>query len=305
MAELMLEHKDPTRLNKQTLPTKKFWNWDIHYACNYRCSYCFLAGKWDVAAKENRYPGVKRWKEVWDRIYKKYGSCHIHFSGGEPFTYPDFLELIAFLSEKHTLEFSTNLSFDVIAFIEKINPLKVKLGASFHPEFVVFEEFLEKALRLKENGYRIHITFVAYPPQLKEAKVFQAECEKNKIKFAIQPFRGKYKQRFYPDSYAELEKELIKFCGTNLAANEVLFNFHLNKKQVARRLCRMGQMYGKVYASADVYRCCSTGAQKLGNLLDEEDFRLFEEPLSCEIEDCCCWRGMVVGEEENWLRHWK
>lgn len=305
MSELILKSKDPVLYDNKMSDQKRFWNWDIHYACNYRCPYCFLAGKWDTAAKENRYPGIKKWKEVWDKIYRRYGSCHIHFSGGEPFTYPDFLELVVFLSERHTLEFSTNLSFDITGFIEKVDPLKVRLGASFHPEFVAFEEFLGKALRLKENGYQIHITFVAYPQQLNEAKSFQAECKNKEVRFIIQPFRGKYNGQTYPDSYTTLERELIKSCGTNLPANEGLFNFHLNKKQVFRRLCRMGQMYGKIYASADVYRCCSTGAQKLGNLLDEEDFRLSEEPLPCKIEGCCCWRAMIVDEEDRWLEHWK
>lgn len=300
-----MEHKDTVCLNNQTLLGKRFWNWDIHYACNYRCSYCFLAGKWDVAAKENRYPGLEKWKEVWNRIYKEYGSCHIHFSGGEPFTYPDFIELIVFLSEKHTLEFSTNLSFNVKSFIETINPLKVKLGASFHPEFAVFEEFFEKSLRLKENGYQIHISFVAYPPQLKDAKAIKAECEKKKIRFVIQPFRGKYKEQIYPDNYTVSEKELIKSCGGNLATNEGLLSFQLNQKQKKEKLCHMGQMYGKVYASADVYRCCSSQAEKIGNLLDEADFRLFDDPAFCKIENCFCWRRMVVGEEESWSRHWK
>lgn len=305
MPELILKPKDPVLRGDKMLLGGKFWNWDIHYACNYRCSYCFLAGKWDVAAKENRYPGLEKWKEIWDRIYRSYGSCHIHFSGGEPFTYPDFLGLIDFLSEKHTLEFSTNLSFDVKGFMERISPLKVKLGASFHPEFASFGEFLGKSLRLQENGYQIHITFVAYPPQLEAAKSFQAECETKKIKFIIQPFRGKYNGQTYPDSYAASERQLIKSCGGNIVANEALLSFQPNQKQEKEKLCHMGQMYGKIYASADVYRCCSSQAEKLGNLLDDENFRLFEEPKICGKESCICWRRMVVGEEESWLTRWK
>lgn len=281
-----------------------FWNWDIHYACNYRCSYCFLAGKWDAAAKENRYPGIDRWKKVWNRIYEKCGSCHIHFSGGEPFTYPDFLDLIAALLEKHTLEFSTNLSFDISDFIKATDPEKVRLGASFHPQFAAFGEFLEKVLQLKINGYPVHITYVAYPPQLKETQVLKVECEKRNIKLVIQPFRGKYEERVYPDSYSEQEKEILRSCGANLSTSEIQLNFHLKEKQKENKLCHMGHMYGKVYASADVYRCCSTGAEKLGNLLDNEDFSLLNESISCEIKDCLCWRRMVTGEENKWMTLW-
>ena len=56
-----------------------FWDWDIHYSCNYRCSYCFLTEKRERAAQENRYPGTAKWIAVWNRIHEKYGSCHIHF----------------------------------------------------------------------------------------------------------------------------------------------------------------------------------------------------------------------------------
>ena len=281
-----------------------FWNWDIHYACNYRCSYCFLSGKWDIAVKENRYPGINKWIEVWDRVYERYGSCHIHFSGGEPFTYPDFFDFIIYLSEKHTLELSTNLSFNVIPFIEKMDPKRVRLNPSFHPEFAEFGEFLEKASLLRNNGFLVSISFVAHPPQLKEMEAIEARCRQREIPFIVQLFRGEYKGLIYPESYTESEKNLIRFCGGNFPVNRAQVSYHLNKKQKARRFCHMGQMYGKIYAGADVYRCCSTGALKIGNLLDNDNFRLLNEAEPCEIEDCVCWKRMVLGEEDRWVTHW-
>ena len=163
---------------------------------------------------------------------------------------------------------------------------------------------VEKVLQLTINGYPVHITYVAYPPRLKEAEALKVECEKKNIKLVIQPFRGKYGGRVYPDNYSEQEKEILRFCGANLLSSEIQFNFHLKGKQKEKKLCHMGHMYGKIYASADVYRCCSTGAEKLGNLLDNENFSLLDEPMSCEIEDCLCWRRMVVGEEDKWTTLW-
>jgi MoaA/NifB/PqqE/SkfB family radical SAM enzyme len=263
-----------------------------------------LAGKWDIAAKENRYPGINKWIEVWDKIYEKYGSCHIHFSGGEPFIYPDFFILITHLSKKHTLEFSTNLSFDVGSFIEKMDPTRVRLDASFHPEFIGLEKFLEKLSQLKNSGFSVSVSFVAYPPQLKEMEAIEARCKKSGIKLIVQLFRGEYKGRIYPEGYTESERELITSYGRNFPVNRTQLDYHLNKKQKEERLCYMGKMYGKVYASADVYRCCSTGALKIGNLLDDEAFRLLDEPEPCEVEDCICWRRMVLGEEDKWRTHW-
>jgi len=283
---------------------KVFWNWDIHYACNFRCSYCFLAEKWDVAFKENRYPGVDKWIEVWDTIYEKYGSCHIHFSGGEPFTYPDFFTLIISLSRKHTLEFSTNLSFDVNHFVEKMNPKIARLNASFHPELSNLEEFLEKIRHLKINGFRVSVSFVAYPPHLKEMEEISAKCRERGVTLIIQLFRGQYREKGYPEDYTESEAGLIKLHGGSLFANRTQLIRNLHQKAEIKKMCKMGQVYGKIYASADVYRCCSNGALKIGNLLDDEDFELLCGPQPCEIKDCVCWKRMVLGEESEWTPHW-
>jgi organic radical activating enzyme len=284
---------------------KTFWNWDIHYACNYRCSYCFLAGKWDTASEANRYPGIDKWIEVWGRIYEKYGDCHIHFSGGEPFMYPNFFEFISYLSNKFTLEFTTNLTFDVPYFIKKIKPESAKLNLSFHPEFADFDKFLKDTLLLKRNKFSVYVSFVAYPPHLKMMSGFKNKFNEKEIDFIIQLFRGNYGQQTYPDGYTELDKDLLKLCGAELLVNKDIFDYHLKNKQEERKLCRMGQAYGKIYASADVHRCCSTGVRKIGNLLNDADFALLDKPEICEIQDCICWRRMVVGEENKWLPHWQ
>ncbi|MBL7130478.1 MAG: radical SAM protein [Candidatus Omnitrophica bacterium] len=284
---------------------KKFWNWDIHYECNYRCSYCFLAEKWDRAAKENRYPGIKKWLDVWGKILENYGECHIHFSGGEPFTYPDFFDFIVYLSEMSTLEFSTNLSFDVEYFIRKLNPARVRLNASYHPEFADFDRFLRDVLLLRGADFAVSVSFVAYPPHLKMLDDLNNQFSKSNITFIAQPFRGEYKKRAYPDSYSDSEKDMLGPCRKSTSSSNTMFEHHLGKKPNRSKLCHMGQMYGKVYACADVYRCCSTGAEKIGNLLDDADFKLFNNPEPCQIKECVCWKSMLVGEENRWLEHWQ
>lgn len=284
---------------------KTFWNWDIHYACNYRCSYCFLADKWDTASKANRYPGIKKWMQVWDRIYERYGDCHIHFSGGEPFMYPDFLDFVTHLSNKFTLEFTTNLSFDAPYFIRKVKPESGKLNVSFHPEFADFDKFIKSVLLLKRSEFPVSVSFVAYPPHLKMMSELKNKFNEKEIDFIIQPFRGNYGQRIYPAGYTETDKDLLRFCGVDPAVNKDIFDYYFKTNQEETRLCRMGQAYGKIYASADVHRCCSAGANKIGNLLDDPDFSLLDKPETCGIKDCACWKRMVVGEESKWSPHWR
>lgn len=284
---------------------KTFWNWDIHYACNYRCSYCFLAGKWDAAAGANRYLGTKKWVEAWSRIYDRYGACHIHLSGGEPSTYPDFFELLAYLNEKFTLQVSTNLTFNVADFIKRFNPERIKLDASFHPEFADFSKFSTDILSLKENNFTVSVSLVAYPAHLEMVKGLNDHFSGNGVRFIVQPFRGEYRGRKYPLEYSEADKELLRRCGEDILSSKDMVAYHLNEKQKDKKLCHMGQAYGKIYASADVHRCCSTGAKKIGNLLNDADFALLDNPEICEVQDCICWRRMVVGEESKWSPHWR
>jgi hypothetical protein len=70
------------------------------------------------------------------------------------------------------------------------------------------------------------------------------------------------------------------------------------------RICRMGQMYARIYPDGDVKACCGQNAIRLGNFY-EGTFKLLDGPLSCESEKCPCWKSMLVGKEEEWARHWR
>lgn len=293
-------------------PYRVFFTWDIHYDCNYRCSYCYFSDRWEELAKKNVYPGIDVWKIIWDKIYEKYGETHVHISGGEPFTYPNIIDLTAYLVEKHTIEFDTNLSFDEKEFVSKIKDVhryRVKFAAAFHPEFVDFNTFLKKILFLKEAGCDVTVNYVAYPPQLKQMKKYKNDFNRNGISFNIMPFRGEYQGRKYPDEYTYEEKSIIIECDFQTGA-KMLEKYTSNYKQSMSShtnkglLCRMGQMYAKIHPDGTAYRCCLIKDEgKLGNLINGT-FELYEEPQICVYDKCHCWVAMIVNKEKDWLFHW-
>lgn len=291
---------------KKIPPYRVFYTWDIHYACDYRCSYCFFSKEWDELAKKNRYQGINKWKDIWDRIYERYGSGHIHISGGEPFIYPSFLDLVVYLTEKYTVEFDTNLSFDVEEFVSTVKPDKVKFATAFHPEFVDLDTFLKKTLFLKEKGYDLGVNYVAYPLQLGKLKEYKETFGSNHISFDIMPFRGKYQGREYPKGYSEEEKELIRNCDPRTGTRMLESYSGEDEKKLSPKgkICRMGQRYTKIHPDGTAYRCCLIKEQGiLGNLIDGT-FSLYEEPKVCEYDKCPCWVAMIVGKEKDWLFHW-
>jgi hypothetical protein len=213
--------------------------------------------------------------------------------------------LVSHLTKNFTVEFDTNLSFDIHEFTREVRHDRVRFAAAFHPEFVNLDTFLKKALTLKENGYDIGINYVAYPPHLKQMKEYKEAIESRHISFDIMPFRGEYDGRTYPNGYTEQEKESIRNCDPRTAAR-MLESYGGEKKQSRKgEICRMGQMYTKIHPDGTSYRCCFISEKgKLGNLI-EGTFTLYDEPRICEYDECPCWVAMIVDKEKDWLFHWR
>lgn len=286
-------------------PGRVFLVWDISYRCNYNCSYC--STHQSLSQKDSRCIGINKMRGINRDMYDRYGSCHIRFSGGEPFVYSDFIEFLRMLSEYHTLEVSTNLSVNLEELKEKLNPETLLLSSSFHPEFINFHEFLEKILFLKNNKFNISVTFVAYPPFLRQMEYYKEVLEKDGIQFIIQPFKGVLNGKKYPDAYTDDERLLLKNCAdTSLhrSANKRIFEHKTNIVDEKTKICRMGQLYARIDRAGDIFRCCAFNSPKLGNILDG-GLKLLSEPMPCEIEPCACWKAMVIGKEQEWLEQWK
>lgn len=298
--------KPPPDYRRKIAPQRVFFTWDITYKCNYRCSYCNFnePGGW-MEPEPTVYPGLDTWVEVWRKIYEKYGSCEIHFAGGEPFVYPNFMDLIERLSKMHTLEFSTNFYWDPADFIRSVGPGRARIGVSFHPEFVSFETFFEKVRKLKEAGFEVWVNYVAYPPIFKGMQEFKQNFKQIGVAMSLLPFKGEYEDRKYPEGYTEEEKQYLKKCaGADLWTQKTMdFAFVKEKRETKSRLCQMGQMYAKIHSNGDTFSCCAKTARKLGNLV-AGTFSLLEEPFLCKDDNCPCWKGMVIGKEEHWAEHW-
>lgn len=289
-------------------PYRVFWCWDISYICNYKCSYCIVDTR-----RQTTYLSPERWKEIWDFIFESYGSTHIRFSGGEPFIYPNFFKLLRFIGEKHTLNVTTNLSFDVEKFAEEIAPVADKsqlvISASFHPEFVRLEGFIDKILYLKSRGVYASASLVSWPLFFKDIINIKKEMDNNGIEFLIIPLSGTHFGRSFPDGYTEEERKFLENLSvlTSNPASKDMVDFKLKHENVKfkRRLCRMGQNFGMIRPNGDIYRCCTFEESAcLGNII-KGTFKLLEKPDYCEIETCKCYKAMLVGiNEYKWSKQW-
>jgi hypothetical protein len=200
-----------------------YYTWDIHYDCNYRCSYCYFHDTWDAQQKLNRYPGIEHWKAVWDGVFARYGEGHLHVSGGEPFTYPGIIDLIEALLPKFTMEFDTNLSFDAAGFMRRIPPGRVKFCATYHPEFVERGAFLRKVRALWLARYDIGVSCVAFPEHYEELRKLHADTKALRLPLTIMPFRGTHQGKTYPAAYTEDESRMLCSLDAQNAPRSMAF----------------------------------------------------------------------------------
>ncbi|MBN2407428.1 MAG: tetratricopeptide repeat protein [Elusimicrobia bacterium] len=292
-------------------PYRVFFTWRITYRCNYGCEYCsYNTEGWswsrrDTEGLETLILAPGRWRKIWKNVYDRYGSCHLNITGGEPFVYPDFVELAGKLARMHTMEFQTNLFWDPGSLIGKMPLEGIRIGASFHPRKAEWREFIGKLAALKKAGAETWISYVAYPPQMDGIEIIKKDAQREGITLVTQPFSGRFGGKTYPEAYTEDECEYLRAQGMKLPVNMKNINWSLDSgryKKNSGRVCRMGQMYAVIFPDGSVTRCCED-LRGLGNMADGS-LKLLEEAEMCTSEKCACWKSMIVGKEEDWALFW-
>lgn len=314
-----------------------FLTWTIHHSCNYRCSYCFITTGYRDIFKDNIYPGTRKWMDVWARVYDLYGSCIVKIAGGEPFTYPDFMDLCVHMGERHFLDFSSNLFWDTDEFCRRMPKKSCRIEPSYHPEFTPDRaEFGRKCLKLKEHGFMGSVHLVGYPPLLDAVIEAKEYFESLGLGAVILPFRGSVGEKKYPESYTDEEKTKLKIAvgmqekpkeapkteskveekhAQHLKdVNKRYFDWYVGKennlKENEIRWCLHGSTYGKIQPNGDVLRCCTPVSPEkrkdlvIGNILDE-NFKLIDGAKPCDVSPCFCWKPMLLDQDNTWKPLWR
>jgi len=272
--------------------------WDIHWKCNYRCPYCWWHGRWEEVEKRSVYPGWEVLSDYWKRIGERYGEVHVEINGGEPFRYPDFGKLLDRFLEIHTAGIMTNLSSAADMILSGLSPEKknrVKIGASFHPLFADFEEFLKNAKRVKESGVALGVLYLSYPPQIKKIPEFKKRFEDAGINFSVLTFWGDFEGKPYPQSYTSEELLLIDPALGERSGKK----FQKEPLVTKGKMCLAGHTYGIIHPDGEVVRC-GGGSWKAENIIIgnifSEDFKLWDEPRPCHSDHCPCneWAFLLL-----------
>ncbi|MCK9603701.1 MAG: radical SAM protein [Candidatus Omnitrophica bacterium] len=291
------------KFTRDSAPYRVFATWNIHYACNYKCAYCHAPKTEHKDARKALYLTNSEWLKIWEKNYQRYGTWEILISGGEPFTYPDFMQLFISLSRIHFVSVCTNLEWDVASFVKQVRPDRAKIETSFHPEFADLNKFTKKLRILKDSGFQPTVNFVPWPPILGIMQRVKEAVDAAGCQLTLQPFNGQFENRSYPGGYTEKEREYFKIFDDNCNLNTLDFKTTDKSVSTQGKLCRMGQNYAYIYPDGHAGRCCKDHTISLGNIIDGS-FSLLEEPAVCNAKECNCWRCMLAGKEDFWQQHW-
>jgi sulfatase maturation enzyme AslB (radical SAM superfamily) len=275
--------------------------WLIHLICNYKCNYCFNTEIWDLIEGEYKYVPAEDWVKAWERVYSDYGEFEISISGGEPFIYKGFTDVLLALSKISYITINTNFScgkkeLDIIA--DKVDPSRVEFFAGFHPDHADFNTYIKNIAFLKDNGFHCQVNYVTYPGQIDKMDFYKEVFEEMGVNFVPSPFKGTYHGRVYPESFNQKEKKYMVECLVDNARPigekkadyiEKRINFVKSKN----KLCRAGYDFALVNYDGAIYPCVNNFKRKIGNIFDD-DFETFPEPERCQCEVCPCYYLLLL-----------
>jgi MoaA/NifB/PqqE/SkfB family radical SAM enzyme len=310
-ASLDLKLVMPADPKVKNLYERKNFVWRLNEKCNYACSYCsvFSQGKGRKDKFSSLDLTVEAWLDRWDSVYDKYGSVNIHIVGGEPTAYRGFFDLVLKLSKKHYIGFDTNLSADFDSFIQSADPRRFSfgsgrelfgIGASYHPAFADFDEFMIKAQKLELAGFNVWINYVAYPPQLYKAESLREIAKEKGLNLVLQPFYGEFDGKVYPQDYTDEERSFINSFVKGDDVQEENMLYQLDEKSVSDKLCYAGMKFAFIHADGKVTRCAEDHSVVLGNIADK-GFSMLETPALCRCRSCYCEFKWLVDHRDNRL----
>ncbi|MBI5241189.1 MAG: radical SAM protein [Elusimicrobia bacterium] len=262
--------------------------WNMHWRCDYRCSYCFFAGHWEEYSRRFIERSTEEWLACWRRIRERHGRALLTITGGEPFIFPDFLNLISGLSDIHwPINISTNASVPWDGFIAAVDPKKVSVSVSFHPEYHEIGPFLGRLKGLRAAGFSGCNNFVAYPPQLKDLPRLAAAFQGIGESLKVIPFIGRFEGRTFPEGYTAEQRKLLGMSDD-----------WVDNKRRKGRACLAGCRSALLLPDGSVTRCGQVGDPGIfGNICDP-DFSLLPGPAPCDVELCPCDEWKVMPDEK-------
>lgn len=179
-----------------------FIEWKLNKKCNFQCKYCFSSTK--EKTDEHKRCGKYSIDHITECFNKFNTHCKIHLAGGEPFLYPDFVNLCKMLTTNHLIVTNTNLS---------TNNVKPSIHIEEREKRSLYHKFIDEVLYLKNRKFKIQVEYVLYP-----SLFYRIESDLFKLKnFGITIFTRKLTQ------IIRTTTEIVLECIVSIIMNYTTF----------------------------------------------------------------------------------
>lgn len=259
-----------------TTPTRHII-WNMTRKCNFSCHYCYFPHDNSPVTETLPIESLLNFMDA------QGGEWLVGLTGGEPFIYPDFVNICARLTERHIIGVDTNLSVSsrIAEFAKTIDPKRVHdIYASLHIEErrkrKGVDAFIRNYHTLKERDFRIIVNYVVHPSlttQFLEDRKFLAA---QGVTIVPRPFKGRIDGRKYPEAYNDEAKAI--FSEYTEAGTKMVFNF----RGVP---CHGGYTFLRLEPDGTVFRCPGdrTDMGSVGG-----NVQLEKGLTPCKVDRCPC-----------------
>lgn len=285
-------------------------SWILGRFCNYKCSYC-----WPYARSDIRdFYSLKTYTSVIDEIKKQardngFNKFHWSFSGGEPTTFRELLQLVKHLDDGiktpyQSIHMTTNLSPGRnwwANWCENTMLLQRRsITASFHAEHAKELSFGDKCLLLMDNNVYVTVNQVMVPGNFYELYERCQRLHNRGINVTLKP-QSNLTASSIVDGYTPEMIQIMQTGFPQRALGEELYQIALydneNNKYYFDQAERFnafgfnqfkGWQCNSGYQSViirlnEVKRSYSCKEEKLGTL---DNFKLFKAPQVCVTDKC-------------------
>ncbi|GAB7080676.1 hypothetical protein JCM14635_23490 [Megalodesulfovibrio paquesii] len=245
--------------------------------CNFQCRYCYFPH--ETAPVEPVVPAAT----LLDFLDSTNEEWVVGMTGGEPFLYPDFVELCQELSRRHRISIDTNLSisrlvhqFAEAVLPERVHDLYIALHIEERRRKGLVDAFVEDVNLLQARGFQLSVNYVVHPMLVPEFQADREWFETRGVPITPRPFKGFFEGQEYPNAY-NAEARAV-FADFPRAGRKMAFNFQGVP-------CRGGRTLLRLEPDGQLYRC-SGEKRDLGNILSNPSRLETDEP--CRARRCPC-----------------
>lgn len=229
--------------------------------CNLKCSYC-LNGK--LLNRERKELSAEQWIKILNRLNIK-RDLPITLEGGEPSLHYGFYDIID--GTNHFVDILSNLRFDPIEFIDRVNITKLNEGRnlSYKPIRISYHnqdmnELINKANVLQNFGFNVGVFSINLPEKTESNMIMAEKCRQAKIYFFVKDFLGFRDGRLfghykYPKAVSREGREYVQCRIKELlvAPDGQVFkchrNLYLNENSI-------GNLLDEDFEIKDIFRTC-------------------------------------------------